>query len=84
MKFAVSCIAVLLFASVSFAGSFAGTEDPKLTNLVKTVQELAKQEGAEVEGYSCIVIHSSKKALCNVYIKGETSPIRTTVKYERL
>lgn len=84
MKYVVSCIAVLLFASVSFAGSFAGTPDPRLDRAVALAKQDVTQEGGVVEGVSCIMVHALKKAVCNVYVKGETEAVRATIPYEKL
>lgn len=84
MKFVINYILVLLFASVSFAGSFAGTPDLKLDRAVTLAKQAVVQEGGKVEGVSCILIHALKKAICNVYIRGKTESIRATIPYDKL
>lgn len=84
MRYIVSFIVVLLFSSVGFAGSFSGEKDPRLDHLVELTIQAVKQEGSNVTGHSCIVLHTSKRALCNIYVKGETIPIRVTVPYNEL
>lgn len=77
-------IGIIGLSTLSFAASFAGKEDPKVTSLVTKVKEEMKRQNVKVEGLSCVVSHEQQKALCYVRIMEEKDTVTVTFPYSEL